>query len=218
MPQEVHDCYYLGSGYVNSVAAEWTAAEPNARRRFINRGECGDQLRQLLARVDADCIAHAPDLVSILVGVNDAGDGIPADIFRDSYRALLDRLRSQLPHAKLLLLEPFGLAVPPVPGIETISRRQLDHLALLQPIVGEVAEQMGATFVPLQASFDHAAATAPAEVWALDGIHPSAAGHWLIARAWTAAARQAGWLKVTAAQRGAANAPMSAGPPSLFLG
>ena len=194
MPGEVHDCYQLGSGYANSAAAELSAADPGAGWRFVNRGECGDQISNLLRRCDADCLSFSPEIVSILIGVNDAGAGTEPHLFRETYQHLLDRIHTARPATRLVLLEPFGIGVEPQPPLDTISRRQLDQLKKLQPIVAELASAAGAVFVPLQHRFDEGPRVGPGSVWALDGIHPSAAGHWTIARAWTAAVREAGWF------------------------
>ncbi|MDI4648754.1 hypothetical protein [Cohnella hashimotonis] len=48
----------------------------------------------------------------------------------------------------------------------------------------ELADSYSATFVPLQHLFDEACRRAAREHWLWDGIHPTAAGHELIARQW----------------------------------
>jgi lysophospholipase L1-like esterase len=45
---------------------------------------------------------------------------------------------------------------------------------------------VGARFVPLQAAFDARAAETGPEAWAKDGVHPTPAGHALIAQQWRA--------------------------------
>ncbi len=180
-PDELHDCYQLGCGYVNSAVAELSAGDPAGGWRFVNRGVCGDTVDRLLARWEADCLSLAPAVVSVLIGINDALAGNRPDRFADDFRRVLDWTRKRLPATHLLVLEPFGMRVDPHPTIDVLSGQQLDRLTTLQPIVREVA---GAAFVPLQFLFDGPGLT-------LDGIHPSAAGHWRIARAWTAAARRA---------------------------
>ena len=48
-----------------------------------------------------------------------------------------------------------------------------------------VAEATGATWVPFQRVFDDAvAAGAAPDYWAGDGVHPSVAGHGLMAATW----------------------------------
>jgi lysophospholipase L1-like esterase len=186
-PREPHDCYQLGSGYALMVAATLRLQRPGERLRFLNRGVCGEGVGGLAARWDRDCIALQPSVISILVGVNDAD---PEDVdgparFADTYRALLARTRRELPEARLVLLEPFGVRVPPAgQWYGLMNDEWLARVRTLQPAVRQLAADSGARFVSLQPLFDAALAHAAPDYWALDGIHPSAAGHALIARAW----------------------------------
>jgi acyl-CoA thioesterase-1 len=178
-PEESHDCYYLGSGFVNLVAGAITADHPHLRLRFINAGECGDTVGRLSARWEKDCLSAKPDVVSILVGINDSNPTLspvqPLEEFRETYRRLLQIASTA---SRLIILEPFAVTTAEV------SKTQLKNLKERQLIVRELAEKSGAMFVPLQGVFDRATMLAPPRHWALDGIHPSAAGHQLIARAW----------------------------------
>lgn len=47
-----------------------------------------------------------------------------------------------------------------------------------------VAIKNGADFIPLQRKFDEACEKASADYWLADGVHPTAAGHELIAKEW----------------------------------
>jgi acyl-CoA thioesterase-1 len=178
-PEEVHDCYSLGSGFVNLIAGSLTADHPHLKLQFINSGDCGDTVHHLSARWEKDCLSAKPEFVSILIGINDANPALsPVQSlkeFRDTYRRLL---QITLPASRLIVLEPFAVATPEV------SKAQLKNLKERQPIVRELAEEAGALFVPLQGVFDLATSLAPPRHWARDGIHPSTAGHQLIARAW----------------------------------
>ena len=190
-PEEIHDCYQLGCGYVNHVAAELSSAHPDAGLRFVNCGECGFTIRDVLNRWQQDCVTIRAAVVSILIGINDTHSPThDPDAFKSDYQQLVNSVRGRLPAAKLMLLEPFGVAVKRVAGFEIITPQQLDRLAAVQLIVHELAKANGAVFVPLQHLFN----PPPATAWTLDGIHPSAAGHLRIARAWTVAARRAGWF------------------------
>ena len=197
-PEEWHDCYRYGCGYVNHIASELSGNHPTAGWRFLNRGECGDHLPRLLDRWDSDCLAEAPALISLLVGVNDTGlPDASAERFAQQYRQLLTHTRDRLPDAKVMLLEPFGFAVPSHDQIEVLPAERLARLPGFQAVVREMAEEFDAVNVLLQREFDQ---SVPATTWALDGIHPSAAGHWRIGRAWLTAARDAGLLPTAATE------------------
>ncbi len=185
-PEEMHDCYYLGCGFVKMIAARLNADRPQLRLNWINRGECGQNIADLAKRWERDCLEHRPAVISVLMGINDANPHCPhaskPDVFKSICVDLLERTRTALPEAQLILMEPFGLPVPPPQG--AIGEDYMKNLRAFQPIVKQVADEFRAVFVPLQDAFDQAMRTAPASHWALDGVHPSAAGHLLIARRW----------------------------------
>lgn len=173
----------LGNGYAAMAAAWHAAAHPDSGARFINRGVSGDRVRDLQERWEHDCLDLFPDVLSILIGINDVwrrydrADPTSADRFESGYRDLLERARART-DARLVLLEPFVL--PVFPGHEE-WREDLDPKIR---IVRALAREYGATHIPLDGLFARAAARRPPRDWATDGVHPTAGGHALIARAW----------------------------------
>jgi lysophospholipase L1-like esterase len=182
MPGEVCNAYQLGAGYAMLVAAHLLAARPDDHLRCINRGVSGEGVQGLRRRWQDDCLSLRPDIVSILVGVNDAirtpRPALAPDVFADTYRELLAETRRALPDISLVLCEPFALPVGEVTGAD------LATIADYGLIVRELADATGAILVPLQRVFTEAQQRAPAVYWSFDGIHPNAQGHWLIAQAW----------------------------------
>jgi len=187
-PEEVGTSYRLGAGYAMLVAAQLGAERPELALRFENRGVSGNRLDAMADRWDADALALSPTVLSLLVGVNDTlrarsvgkAVGADADDFAERYAALLERTRGALPGVRLVLCEPFLLKAGDITD---------DHLADLAPrqrAVAALAERFDAVFVPLQQRFEQASASAStgAAYWLFDGIHPNAAGQWLIAQAW----------------------------------
>lgn len=86
-----------------------------------------------------------------------------------------------MPNAGLVLCEPFILNTgAPAQNWEAWSER----LTAYRQTVRELAEQFGAVFVPLQEVLDEACGRADASYWLWDGVHPTPAGHELIARQW----------------------------------
>jgi len=187
-PEEIHDCYHLGCGYVKMIAAELRADRPELNLTIFNRGVCGNDLSHLEERWQEDCIDLQPTVVSVLTGVNDANPKIDQSLeqYESSYRGLLERTRAALPDVRFILLEPFGFMVSPPPELESITSDRVERVRQRQPIVKELADAFDACFVPLQSVFDEAIKRAPSEHWAADGVHPSAAGFLLIARQWLA--------------------------------
>ena len=179
--------HIMGHGYAFSIASRLGADHPERNLRFINKGISGNTITDLAARWEADALALKPDVVSILVGVNDvlfalrdqqdfAGSG-----FSEHYSTLLTATQQALPKAVLVLGEPFILPVGPVK--ENLSAWQ-EAIAKRQTVVRTLAKRFNAVFVGYQQVFEDACKKAPAEYWIWDGIHPTVPGHELMARAW----------------------------------
>ena len=185
--------HILGHSYPYLVASRLGADLAERGLHFVNRGISGNRLSDLYARWNEDAFAVRPDLISILAGVNDVWfrmhgqSGGVTDRFERTYRHLLEETREVLPNARLVLCEPFLLKVGgPAERWEEWQTAIADY----QAKVRELALQFGAIFVPLQEAFDRATGRAPAEYWIWDGVHPTAAGHQLIADQWLAIVRK----------------------------
>ena len=177
---------YQGSGYPILVAAELGYRYPN-EYSFYNRGISGNRVVDLLSRVKCDLINLKPDVVSILIGVNDVWheinykNGLSEESFERIYDILLCEIKEHLPNTQLMLLEPFVLQ-----GEATIEhwsefREEVEKRA---KVTKKLAEKYNADFIALQSKFDKACTQAPAEYWLIDGEHPTSAGHKIIAEAW----------------------------------
>jgi acyl-CoA thioesterase-1 len=172
----------LGGGYAAAAAAWFAAAHPDRRVTFLNRGVSGDRVRDLEARWRADCLALEPAWVSVLIGINDvwrrydSGEITPVDEFAGGYRRILRAAAGA--GARLILLEPFVLHVAPD---RAAWREDLDPK--IEAVRG-LAREFGAILIPLDRMFAAASRKRPPAFWAEDGVHPSPAGHALIARAW----------------------------------
>lgn len=173
----------LGAGYVSILAGQLGLEFSEMNLGFRNTGISGDRTCDLLARWDADCIALQPNWVSILVGVNntwrryDADDPTPAAQFESECRELLERVKSET-SAKTVLCSPFLLHVD-----ENVSRMRED----LDPKIGilkNLAGEFGAAWVDFDAAFMAAIDRRPPAYWAFDGVHPTIAGHALMAKTW----------------------------------
>lgn len=173
----------LGGGYANMVAASFNALHPELRIRFLNRGISGNRVKDLKARWREDCLALRPSWVSILIGVNDVwrryDSNDPTDIgqFEADYRKILMETQQQI-GAHLILLEPFVLPCPP-------DREQWrEDLDPKIQVVRKLSREFHALYVPLDGLFAASAMLREPQFWAEDGVHPSQAGHALIAHHW----------------------------------
>jgi acyl-CoA thioesterase-1 len=171
------------SGYVLFTAARLMADFASPDLKIFNRGIGGNRMRDLLGRFDEDCLALKPTVVSIMIGINDtwrafdSNDPTDTSSFEADYRKMLTRIRDEL-KARIVLLEPWVLHVP------ADRAKWRSDLNPRIDAVRRLAIEFGADLIPLDGLFAKAATEAPAEFWAADGVHPTPAGHALIAQAW----------------------------------
>jgi lysophospholipase L1-like esterase len=177
----------FGSGYAWLAAASILTDRPKDGLKMYNRGISGHKVPQLAERWQRDCLDLNPNVLSILIGVNDIWhklngnyDGTAAT-YEAGYLALVERTQKALPKVKLVLCEPFVLRCG---AVKDAWFPEFDDY---RAAAKRVALKAGATFVPFQSVFDTAVEFAPPEHWAKDGVHPSSAGAALMAHAWTQA-------------------------------
>ena len=183
----------MGVGYATMVAGELGSAEPY-QYAFCNRGISGNRVVDLFARMKVDMINLKPDVMSILIGVNDVWheytrqNGVSAEKFELVYDLMIEELLRELPGLKLMIMEPFVL-----PGTATCNTEEHPHrweffereVPLRAQAARRLAEKYNLPFIPLQQMLEKANTDAPIPgYWLRDGVHPTAAGHALIRNAW----------------------------------
>lgn len=177
----------LGSGYPMLAAASLLEKSADLQLRIFNKGVSGNKVYQLVDRWDNDCIAIKPDILSILIGVNDIWHKLngtyngTVEIYKRDFIAMLEMTKRLLPDLKLIIGEPFG-----VRGIKAVNDSWYPEFYEYQKAAREVADQFGAAFIPYQAIFNEAQKHAPGSYWTGDGVHPTLAGAQLMAQAWLA--------------------------------
>jgi len=175
----------FGTGYPLLIASKLLSENPTAKLTCYNRGCSGHRVPDLDGRWQADCLDLKPTVLSILVGVNDIWhkmngnyDGT-VETYETGLKALLEKTRSALPDTKLVICEPFALRCGAVKDTwfpEFDQRREACK---------RVSDELKCTWVPFQSMFDKATTEeTPASYWAGDGVHPSMAGHALMAKTW----------------------------------
>lgn len=183
--RENHD--NLGFGYPRLVEASLGYARPG-KYEFANRGVSGNRVVDLYARMKADILNLKPDVMSILIGVNDVWhelgenpNGVDEDKFFKVYCMLIEEIKEALPNIKIMILEPFVLQ-----GCSTVNNWEYfeSETAKRGKRAKEVAEKYGLTFIPLQEGFNKLCKKAPSTYWTPDGVHPSAKGHEFIKNEW----------------------------------
>ena len=176
----------IGQGYALMVQGRLSVKYPG-QHVFFNYGVSGNRSVDIYAQIKGRCWNNNPDVVSLLVGVNDVWhelenkNGVDTERFYTIYRMMVEDTMKRFPDVKFILLEPFALD-------GDVSRRCGDALKQetkeKAAVVKRIAEEFQLPFVPLQKILDDACKVCPAEYWSPDGVHPSPAGHQLIADAW----------------------------------
>jgi lysophospholipase L1-like esterase len=173
----------LGTGYAMMVANYFATEFAEKKVRFLNRGVAADKIKDLKNRWQKDCLNLEPDIVSILVGINDVAGGhfwkspTSTKSFEIDYRAILEQTQDVL-NAKIVLLTPFMVFR---------TKQQLIYKIILNQkidAIKKLSKEFKALLVPLDRIFEEATRGRKPTYYSEDGIHPTTAGHSLIAESW----------------------------------
>jgi lysophospholipase L1-like esterase len=174
----------FGIGYAWMAASQMLVSRPDLKLSCYNRGVSGNKVFQLAERWQSDFLDLKPNVLSILIGVNDIWhklngnyDGT-VEVYENDYNALIGRTKDAQPEIKLVICEPFVL------NCGAVNAKWFPEFDGYRAAARRVAEKSGATFVPFQEIFDRAVAYAPPEHWAADGVHPTDIGDALMAHVW----------------------------------
>lgn len=182
--QATNDSRSLGRGYPLLIAGRLLQEYPARKLQIHNRGISGNKVPDLQKRWKEDCLDIKPDVLSILIGVNDIWhklngryDGTVKD-YQDGYRKLLEETQKALPNTKIVVCEPFVLRCGAVNDKWFPEFDQRREAAL------QLASELSLTVVRFQEMFDTATESGAPGYWAGDGVHPTLAGHALMAKTW----------------------------------
>ena len=165
----------VGPGYAKYAKEQIVADFPDSDFEFINQGISGNRTSQLFDRFYSDAIAFQPDVISILIGINDVWHRHSHNIATTNeqielnYRSILNRIKNET-EAKIVILEPFLLDAPAV-------AHMADEVKVLQSIVRKLAEEYADVFIPLGDYFKAAVEAQPEPLYySADGVHPNENG------------------------------------------
>ena len=183
------DYHNMGFGYADFVVKKLTAKYPDIDFEFINLGLSGNRTDQLFDRLTPDCVELDPDIVSVLIGINDVWHRhgsvniATTDLqIETNYRAILERLKKET-NAKIVILCPFLLDDEAKEG----WRGEVDHVIA---IVRKLADEFADAYVPLDTLFAEALKTQPEpKFYSADGVHPNDNGRAFIGKHYADAVR-----------------------------
>ena len=177
----------VGRGYPLLVKASLGLSEP-AKHDFLNRGISGNRIVDLYARIKCDIINLKPDVMSILIGVNDVWhelsenpNGVDADKFYKIYDMLISEVKAALPGIKIMIMEPFVLKAAATEENWEYFKKEV---ALRGEMAKKIAQKHNLPFIPLQEGLDNLTKLATDSYWLVDGVHPTAMGHEFIKNEW----------------------------------
>ncbi len=180
-----HAIFDYGHGFVKFITGELLSENP-VGYEIYNRGISGNRIVDLYARVKSDVWNLQPDVLSILIGINDIWheignqNGVDIVRFEKIYRMMIEDTLARLPNVKLIFCEPFVL----VGSATAENMSQFLEVKQYAKVVEKLAEEFGAYFLPLQEKLEQAAHKYSLELYLADGVHPNTAGAKLIADEW----------------------------------
>lgn len=170
--------HHLGNGYPKYAAQLLAERYPQVDFEFVDLGISGNQTKDLVARLESDFVDVQPDVVSILIGVNDvwhhAGerDWIEDEVFEARYRTVLQAIKDKT-HAKIMIMEPFLIPVE-----DKLYFRE--DLAPKIEIIRKLAREYADVYLPTDGLLQAACVEHEPTAIAADGVHPTDMGATLI--------------------------------------
>lgn len=177
----------IGVGYPLLVKASLGFENPE-KYEFFNRGISGNRVVDVYARIKNDIINLKPDVMSILIGVNDvwhefaeSPNGVDAEKYFKIYDMLISEVKNALPDIKIMIMEPFVLKACATEekwdGFNTEVKKRAQ-------MAKKISEKHNLPYICLQEGFDKLSENVPTSYWLGDGVHPTAMGHEYIKNQW----------------------------------
>ena len=162
--------YHTGSrrAYTDMLGISLQRVSGKANVEMINAGISGHTSVNALARIDRDVLAHKPDVVTVMFGLNDM-TRVSLDDYRANLRTIVEKCRAV--GAEVVLATPNNV-------IDTPSR-PTSKLVLYCDVVRQVGQELGVPICDLYQQLSGIRAIEPFD-WRLmmsDSIHPNMAGH-----------------------------------------
>ena len=181
------DPHDMGNGYPRFASAMIQDSFPDTEFEFVNLGISGNRTEHLVERMEADFMEIQPDIVSILIGVNDVWHHYAFEYvettdeqFESNYRTLLDAIKSRT-NARILMIQPFLLET-----VDPAKQELCEELARKQAIVKRLADEYADAYLPLDEVLHSMTEEEPA-YYAADGVHPTPDGACCIGEAYLGA-------------------------------
>lgn len=169
--EDYHD---LGAGYPKYAAKYLAEKYPDVEFEFIDLGIGGNQTKDLVARLQEDFVDIKPDIVSILIGINDTWhhtaekDWIPDEVFEERYRTVLTAIKEKT-NAKIMMMEPFLIPIDDKLFFREDLYKKIE-------IERKLAREFADVYLPTDGLLSSAFIGDDPFSYAADGVHPTAKG------------------------------------------
>ena len=174
----------LGEGYPKFASAMIQDSYPDLDFEFVDLGISGNRTEHLVARLEADFIEVQPDIVSIMIGINDVWHHYAFEFvettdeqFEKNYRTVLDAIKSRT-SARILMIQPFLLET-----VDPAKQVLCEELARKQQIIRKLADEYADVYLPLDEVLHTETDEKPA-YYSADGVHPTPDGACFIGEAY----------------------------------
>ena len=176
----------MGDGYPRYASAMIQDSFPDVKFEFVNLGISGNRTEHLVQRLESDFLDIQPDIVSIMIGINDVWHHYSHNIlttdedFERNYRIVLDAIKSRT-NARIFMIQPFLLET-----VDPGKQELCEELARKQAIVKRLADEYADAYLPLDEIL-HAEDEEEPAYYAADGVHPTPDGACYIGEAYLGA-------------------------------
>lgn len=160
----------VGWGYAR-YAYEILNEKYPGKIEFFNKGIGGNKTIDLINRLDTDLVDIQPDVVSILIGINDvwahsgARDWMSDEEFEANYRVILDTVKTKT-NARIMLIEPFLIPIEDKLFFREDLYRKIE-------VVRKLAREYADAYLPLDGLLCAAYNNCDPLTYAEDGVHPT---------------------------------------------
>ena len=172
--------------YTTFVANHYLALRPEMKLAFKNAGVGGDKLSNGIARIDRDLVPFKPTVITCCFGMNDAGYVPPDDpkaaanlaTYKADYAKMVSLLREKCPGARIIL---FTTTVVYPAKLKRYNETLAQFSAFVREFGKEQKLQVVELYNPMLKWVEQDPSGAYISNLIPDGVHPNAAGQFLMA-------------------------------------
>lgn len=168
----------LGNGFVKILSDKLRPIYPDMDIQLINKGISGNEVCDVLARVNKDVIDLKPDTAVVMIGINNVlhqykyGKQLDLKQFERDFTELLGKIKEA--GITLIVLEPFLMPAPDKLRMRPLFNKELE-------IIHRVAVDIADEFVAYDEMFNGLSESIRYTEYSMDGVHPTHRGSRLIA-------------------------------------